>query len=260
MTTPLHSKQTLADGIHSAISYQYTNDAARSAATGFTAEDLYKLAYQTADNAIWCLVDTSVPSWVRITSGSGGETAASFLVLSATGSLSNERVFSVSGSSGLILTDSGGVASLSINDNVVATLSGSNFSGPVTASLGINMVTQSIQAAKTIGFAQEYDNGNCGGATSIDWTRGQKQVMTLTASITATFLSGNNPPNISNYLLRIVQGSSGGPYTIQWPASAIVKWAGAAAPTISSGANKVDIVTFYYNGNAYYGVASLNFA
>lgn len=262
MTTPLHASQTLADGIHSSISYEYTNDSARLAATGFTSVDKYKLAYQTADNAVWMLTDPAGPSWVKITSGTSGDVNSSYLVLSATGSLTNERILSVSGSSGLILTDggSGGNATLAINNNVVATVSGTTFSGPITASLGIHLLSQSIAAAKTIGFFAEYNNGNVGGATSIDWTRGQKQLMTLTASITATFLSGNNPPNVSNYLMRIVQGPSGGPYTIQWPSTSIVKWAGGSAPTISSGANKIDIITFYYNGSVYFGVASLNFA
>jgi hypothetical protein len=39
-----------------------------------------------------------------------------------------------------------------------------------------------------------------------------------------------------------------------------VKWAGSTPPTLSTGANAVDILTFYYDGTTnYYGVASLNF-
>lgn len=263
MTSPLHSKQTLTDGIHSTVSYEYTNQAARMGASGFTAEDKYKLAFQISDGTVWLLSDVSVPSWTLISSGSlTGDLNATYVVLASTGSLSNERVLSTSGTTGLTLTDNGpgAAVTLGINNNVVATISGSKFSGPVTASVGIDLVTQSLGGANTVFFAREYNNGNCGGQTTIDWTRGQKQLMTLTASVTATFASGSNPPGISNYLLRIVQGSSGGPFTIQWPSSSIAKWSGAASPTLSSGANKIDILTFYYNGSQYFGVGSLNFA
>jgi hypothetical protein len=132
--------------------------------------------------------------------------------------------------------------------------------GPITASFGISMASSSISFARTIGFDREYNNGNCGGNTSINWTLGQKQIMTLTASVTASFVSGTNPPSVGNYLIRIVQGSSGGPYGILWPSSSICKWSGAAQPSLTSGSGKTDICSFYYNGNQYFGVASLNFA
>tara|TARA_R100001463_G_scaffold3320_3_gene13609 strand:+ start:2873 stop:3763 length:891 start_codon:yes stop_codon:yes gene_type:complete len=41
-----------------------------------------------------------------------------------------------------------------------------------------------------------------------------------------------------------------------------VKWAGGSAPTLSTGANAVDIISFYWDNDNYtaYGVASLNFS
>lgn len=79
----------------------------------------------------------------RITAASAGgigDSHASYLVLSLTSSLSSERVLTVSGSSGLLLTDAGanGNASLSINNNIVATISGSRFTGAVVAAGGIS--------------------------------------------------------------------------------------------------------------------------
>lgn len=129
----------------------------------------------------------------------------------------------------------------------------------LTASSGIEMASASIESAKLIGFDREYNNGNCGGNTTINWRNGQKQVMTLTATVTATFASGSLSPEVGNYLMRIVQGSSGGPYSILWPSSSICAWAGATQPTLTSGSGKTDICTFYYAGNRYFGVASLNF-
>jgi hypothetical protein len=81
------------------------------------------------------------------TSGGGsGDSGASYLTLNATASLSNERVFSISGTSGLKATDAGpnGTFTLSINDNVVATLSGSVFTGVVSASAGLSGSLQQV--------------------------------------------------------------------------------------------------------------------
>jgi hypothetical protein len=61
----------------------------------------------------------------------GGDPEAQYLVLSATGSLDAERVFNPS--TGLSVTDAGagGNYTITVNDNVVATLTGSTFTGPV---------------------------------------------------------------------------------------------------------------------------------
>lgn len=78
--------------------------------------------------------DTSVSSGLM-----SGDNNATYLVLSATGSLSAERVFTPG--TGLKATDggSGGAYTIFADDSVVATLSGSRFSGPVSGSsvLGI---------------------------------------------------------------------------------------------------------------------------
>ena len=41
-----------------------------------------------------------------------------------------------------------------------------------------------------------------------------------------------------------------------------VKWPGGSAPTLSTGANAVDIISFYWDNDNHtaYGVASLNFS
>lgn len=77
-----------------------------------------------------------IPDDVTFISGSaGGSNAASYLTLNTTGSLLNERVLTVSGSTGLLMIDRGAntAVTMSIDNNVVATLSGSVFSGPIIA-------------------------------------------------------------------------------------------------------------------------------
>lgn len=116
------------------------------------------------------------------------------------------------------------------------------------------MSTPLTQKFKSVLFNEEVANGNSGATFTIDWTKGQKQAITLTAPCTFTFTP---PIGIANFLLRIVQGGAGS-FTATWPAA--VKWAGAAAPTLSTAIGAVDIVSFYWNGTNYYAVASLNFA
>jgi len=70
--------------------------------------------------------------------GGGADPAAQYLVLSATGSLSAERVFTAG--TGLQATDggSGGAYTLFVRDDVVATISGSTFNGPVKFQQGLS--------------------------------------------------------------------------------------------------------------------------
>lgn len=191
----------------------------------------------------------------------GAPNDGQYLVLSSNGTLTSERIFTPG--TGIVATDGGAGAAytLNVNNNVIATVSGTRFTGPVTASAGVNMLSQSIRSVKTVEFDREYNIGTVTGSIQIDWRNGQKQVMTLSSSnITASFVSGANPPGVANYLLRIVQGAAGGPYTMQWPSSSILKWPAGTQPTLSSGSNRIDIVTFYFNGNTYFALASLNFS
>jgi len=103
-------------------------------------------------------------------------------------------------------------------------------------------------------FEDEYDNGNSGTADTIDWGNGNKQKSTLTDNCTFTFNAHGKPCNL---VLNLVQDATGS-RTVTWPAS--VKWPAGTAPTLSTGANAVDIITFYYDGTSYHGNSSLNFS
>ena len=64
--------------------------------------------------------------------GGGGDSAAQYLVLSATGSLSDERVFTAGTGIGVTDGGAGGNFTVAIDNSVVATLTGSAFSGGIT--------------------------------------------------------------------------------------------------------------------------------
>ena len=89
--------------------------------------------------------------------------------------------------------------------------------------------------------------------TSVDWTGGNFQTITLTANVTLTFTS---PGGVANLQLRIVQDGTGG-WGITWPT---IKWEGGSAPTLTGTASSEDIVYLFYNGTSYYGSIRKAFA
>jgi len=70
--------------------------------------------------------------------GGGGDPNATYLVLSATGSLSSERVFATG--TGIVTTDggAGGSYTVAINNSIVATVSGSTFTGITKHNAGLS--------------------------------------------------------------------------------------------------------------------------
>lgn len=90
---------------------------------------------------------------------------------------------------------------------------------------------------------------------ALNWKDGNVQYVVLGGNRTFTFA---NPRDGARYLIILKQDGTGS-RTVTWPAT--VLWTGGSAPTLTTTANKVDIVTFVYDGtnSKYYGVASLNF-
>lgn len=61
----VESAQASADPLSVTTEWEYADAAARLAATGFTDEDVYKLAYQISDGTYWMLADTA-PTWREV--------------------------------------------------------------------------------------------------------------------------------------------------------------------------------------------------
>ena len=66
---PLHSKQTIANGIHIGYSFEYTDATTRNAAS-LASTDIGKFARQTDTNEIYMLTATT-PTWVLIGPSTG---------------------------------------------------------------------------------------------------------------------------------------------------------------------------------------------
>jgi len=114
---------------------------------------------------------------------------------------------------------------------------------------------QYVKVSNVATFVAENDHGTVSSTPyEIDWDLSQKHKITLGANITFTFQTWQGP---GNFVLRLVQDGTGS-RTVTWPAS--VKWPGGTAPTLSTAAGAVDIISLYYDGTNYFGVASLDFS
>ena len=123
--------------------------------------------------------------------------------------------------------------------------------GTVTGNLIPN--AEMDAGAHTIGFTQQSATGD--GSTTIDWKLGNKFFFTFGAfNETFTFTAPSNPCNI----LLVLKQDGTGSRTATWPGA--VKWPGGTAPTLTTAANSIDIISFYYDGTNFYGVDSLNFS
>jgi len=111
-----------------------------------------------------------------------------------------------------------------------------------TLSGAVNAGDQIIQKAvfKDVGETLA-TNGTSGSTATIDLEDGNFHKVTLTANCTFTF---SNPPasgTAGSFTLFLVQDGTGS-RTVTWPGS--VDWAAATAPTLTTTAAAVDVLTF----------------
>jgi len=91
--------------------------------------------------------------------------------------------------------------------------------------------------------------------TTIDWGLGNLFYFTFGAfNETFTFTAPSGPARLVLWLKQDATGSR----TATWPAS--VLWPGNVAPTLTTTAAAVDVVTLAYDGTNYFGLANLNFS
>ena len=106
------------------------------------------------------------------------------------------------------------------------------------------------------GFTQQTITYNVT-TTTVDWGAGNKASMTFGAGNIGTF-AFTNPPKTSNLVLKIIQDGTGSRVVTTWDTD--IKWAGGTAPTLSTGANDIDIISFYFDGTNFFGVISKDFS
>jgi hypothetical protein len=183
---------------------------------------------------------TGIQHWVQISAGS----------------LQGPTGMGVPGSTGLQGPTGVGVAgAVSSTDNAIVRWDGT--SGRVIQNSGVIIDDSNrVSSAKTFTFDAEYLNGNSGTSKTIDWSNGQKQSVTMTASCTFTF---GAPAGPSNLVLRCVQDATGG-RVATWPSTVYAPGGKTSGLILSTGANQIDLVSMYYNGTNYYATISKNYS
>lgn len=93
------------------------------------------------------------------------------------------------------------------------------------------------------------------GAT-INWNVATNQVAKVTLGGNRTMAAPTNLKAGGTYILRVIQDATGS-RTITW--NAVFKWPGGTAPTLTTTANAIDIITFVSDGTNMNGVAQTDF-
>ena len=121
--------------------------------------------------------------------------------------------------------------------------------------------------ASAAGFTQQTTAYNASD-TDVGYTTTNKQSVTF-GSGNITDMNIFFPDVSANVLLKLTQDGTGSRTVTNWKSfdqaggnESTVKWAGGSAPTLSTGANAIDIISFYWDNTNHtaYGVASLNFS
>ena len=99
----------------------------------------------------------------------------------------------------------------------------------------------------------ETSNGTKTLAFTIDFSASRFHTVTINAAGLAITLTP--PDTASTLILRVVQGA-GGSATLLWDDA--IKWPGGTAPTLSTVAGSMDIISFYYDGTVFYGNTTFN--
>ena len=92
--------------------------------------------------------------------------------------------------------------------------------------------------------------GVLGTTQTIDWNNGNVQILSLGSASGNVTLTLINPVAGATYAIKVIQHPTAAK-SLVWPAAA--KWPGGTAPTISTGASAVDLITLYYDGSVYLG-------
>lgn len=106
------------------------------------------------------------------------------------------------------------------------------------------------------GYAEVANTNTASGtAATLSLASGSVADLTLTANCTLTLAGAPAAGWVGSLTVILRQDATGG-RTVTWPAS--VKWGGAVAPTLSTAASAVDIITLFTvdGGTTWYGFTS----
>ena len=118
--------------------------------------------------------------------------------------------------------------------------------------------TELTATAREYTKAQNFNMTTLSDGSNISWDLSQNQVATVTLAGNRVLDNPSNQVAGCTYILIVVQDGTGS-RTLDTTASAYI-WPGGTEPTLSTGANAIDVLTFVSNGTKMLGVAQLGFA
>ncbi len=141
---------------------------------------------------------------------------------------------------------------LDIADTIYGDLSNKNI-GIGTTSIDTKLEVNGVVMTNVFVSKALYSNSS-GANVTIDWNNGNEQKIILGHNVTFTFTA---PSNGVGTLSLILQQDGTGSRTVTWPVS--VKWPGGTAPTLSTSAGYMDVVSCVYENSVYLCQIGLDF-
>lgn len=113
-----------------------------------------------------------------------------------------------------------------------------------------------LNVAQEYTKAQNFNATTLTDAASIAWAAGDNQVASVTLGGNRTLADPSGLQDGATYILRVIQDGTGS-RTLAYGSA--YKWPSGVAPTLSTGAGAIDVLTFISDGTNMYGVAQLDF-
>lgn len=212
------------------------------------ADDLYLCTSNTGGT-----LNTTAINFTKIFPGSGGTVTNIATAGLATGgaiTTTGTVTVSINGQSGL------SASPVAADEFAIYDASATAHKKITTTELfGSDVLTAS---AREYTKTQNFNMTTLSDGANISWDLSQNQVATVTLAGSRTLDAPSNQVAGATYILIVKQDGSGS-RTLNTTASAY-KFPGGTEPTLSTGANAVDILTFVSDGSSMFGVAQLNFS
>ncbi len=132
---------------------------------------------------------------------------------------------------------------------LIVVTDGDGVSGNPTITVGSNVLQTNV--SQTISNQKTFTNNSLTDGATINWDVATAQNTKVTLGGNRTIAAPTNLVANGFYSLMIQQDGSGSK-TVTW--NSIFKWGDAGTPVLSTGANKRDLFTFYYDGTDLIGV------
>lgn len=139
----------------------------------------------------------------------------------------------------------------------LGTPSSANLAAAVTGETGSGALVfgtaPTISNPTVTNYVETPYSANSSTAITLDLANGTVQIITLTGNATITMPTATSG---KSFILMLKQDGTGS-RTVTW---STVKWAGGTAPTITSTASRLDLLSFFADGTNWYGaVISQNY-